>query len=75
MTTERTTDGGAAHGDQSAKEWRKERETEWKLPQIIRNYAKKFYLPFRIREVDGSIPFRSTNLENRRGIYPRRFFV
>ena len=30
LTTERTTDGGAAHGDQSSKEWRKERETERK---------------------------------------------
>ena len=28
LTTGRTTDGGVAHGDQSAKEWRKERETE-----------------------------------------------
>ena len=49
LTTGHTTDGGVAHGDQSSKEWRKERETERKLPQIIRNYAKKFYLPFRIR--------------------------
>ena len=32
LTTGRTTDCGAAHGDQSAKEWRKERETEWKAP-------------------------------------------
>ena len=60
MTTERTTDGGAAHGDRSSKEWRKERETERKVPQIIRNYAKKFYMPFRIREVEGSNPFEST---------------
>ena len=28
LTTGRTTDGGAAHGDQSSKEWQKERETE-----------------------------------------------
>ena len=41
LTTEHTTDGGAAHGDQSSKEWRKERETERKVPQIIRNHAKK----------------------------------
>lgn len=32
LTTGRTTDGGVAHGDQSSKEWRKERETERKLP-------------------------------------------
>ena len=32
LTTGRTTDCGTAHGDQSAKEWRKERETEWKAP-------------------------------------------
>lgn len=32
LTTGRTTDDGAAHGDQSAKEWRKERETERKAP-------------------------------------------
>ena len=48
LTTGRTTDGGVAHGDQSSKEWRKERKTERKAPQIIRNYAKKFYMPFRI---------------------------
>ena len=41
LTTGRTTDGGVAHGDQSAKERRKERETERKSPQIIRNNAKK----------------------------------
>ena len=32
LTTGRTTDDGVAHGDQSAKEWRKERETERKAP-------------------------------------------
>ncbi len=63
LTTGRTTDGGAAHGDQSSKEWRKERETERKSPQIIRNHAKKFYMPFRIRKVVGSIPIGSTKME------------
>ena len=60
LTTGHTTDGGVAHGDQSAKEWWKERETEWKSPKTIRNNAKKFYMPFRIREVEGSNPFEST---------------
>ena len=32
LTTGRTTDGGVAHGEQSSKEWRKERETERKAP-------------------------------------------
>ena len=32
LTTGHTTDGGAAHGEQSYKEWRKERETERKMP-------------------------------------------
>ena len=41
LTTGHTTDGGAAHRDQSFKEWRKERETEQKAPQIIKNHAKK----------------------------------
>ena len=56
LTTGHTTDGGVAHGDQSAKEWWKERETEWKSPKTIRNHAKKFYMLFRIAEVEGSIP-------------------
>ena len=67
LTTGHTTDGGVAHGDQSAKEWWKERETEWKSPKTIRNNAKKFYMPFRIAEVEGSIPFESTKNGNRRG--------
>ena len=41
LTTGRTTDGGVAHGNQSSKEWRKERETERKAPKTIRNNAKK----------------------------------
>ena len=60
LTTGHTTDGGVAHGDQSSKEWRKERETERKSSQIIRNNAKKFYRTVRIRKVEGSIPFGST---------------
>ena len=32
LTTGRTTDGGAAHGDQSSKECRKEREIGRKVP-------------------------------------------
>ena len=79
LTTGRTTDGGAAHGDQSSKEWRKERETERKSPQIIRNHAKKFYMPFRIVGVVGSNPIRSTTSSRtayrprRRFLFPRKF--
>ena len=75
LTTGHTTDGGVAHGDQSAKEWWKERETEWKSPKTIRNNAKKFYMPFRIRKVVGSIPIRSTTLGRSQNEISRVFLL
>lgn len=60
LTTGRTKDSGAAHGDQRSKERRKERETERKAPQIIRNSIKRFICLFCIRKVVASIPIRPT---------------
>ena len=73
LTTGHTTDGGVAHGDQSAKEWWKERETEWKSPKTIRNNAKKFYMPFRIRKVREFDPPRVHQNWKSPWFLPRRF--
>ena len=60
LTTGRTTDGGVAHGDQSSKEWWKERETEQKSPKTIRNNTKKFKIGLRVQEAVGSNPATRT---------------